>query len=103
MATGNNKYDFIKKLEWKSFLNEDELAIAEKFGIDGLLWLIDHFKGMPVYFTETRIDEMIKEYIKKNPDNLPKKTLARMFNYSLMTICRYNKTPEDPGFFDKNN
>lgn len=100
MASGNDKYNFIKKLDWKKFLNEDELAIAEKFGIDGLLWMINHFKGMPVYFTEARLDEMAKEYIKTNPDGLSSKELARMFNYSLMTIYRHNKQPEDPGLFE---
>jgi hypothetical protein len=100
IMSANDKYGFIKSLDWKRFFNEDELAIAERFGIDGLLWMIEHFKGMPVYFTEARIDEMKKEYIQKNPDKLTKKELARKMEYSLMTIYRYNNTPDDPGLFD---
>jgi hypothetical protein len=101
----NNKYDFIKKLNWREYLNEDELTIADHFGIDGLLWLIELFKGTPVYFTEARIDEMKKDYILKNPDKLSPRELARKLRYSLMTVYRYLGTTSanDPGLFDANN
>jgi len=103
MSVTNDKYCFIKKLDWHKYLNEDELAIADKFGIDGLLWLIEHFKGMPVYFTEARIDEMRKDYIQKNPDKLSPRDLARKMDYSLMTIYRYlgNAVESSPGLFDE--
>lgn len=97
-----DKYDFIKRLDWQNYFTEEELAIAELVGLEGLLLLIDHFKGMPVYFTEDRIEKMKKDYIQKNPDGLSKKDLARKMGYSLMTVYRYNNQPDDPGFFDEN-
>jgi hypothetical protein len=101
MSSTNDKYNFIKKLDWRKYLSEDEIAIAEQFGVDGLLWMIDRFKGMPVYFTEARIDEMKKDYVQKNPDKLSPRDLARKMGYSLMTVYRYlGTTSSDPELFD---
>ncbi|MCF8261587.1 MAG: hypothetical protein K9J12_12490 [Melioribacteraceae bacterium] len=95
------RYKFISNMEWENFLTEEELMICEIVGLEGFLNLLEHFKGMPVYFTEDRIDKMKKEFIRRNPDNLSKKELAKITELSLMTIYRYaGNGDNDPGLFD---
>lgn len=98
-----DKYEFITKVDWKNHFNEEELRMIQIVGLENFLKILDEFKGIPFYFTDDRINIMKKEYVKKNPEGLTKKDLARKVNFSLMTVYRYNNTPdnEDPGLFDK--
>ena len=95
------QYEFIKSIDWRTYFSEEENQIIDLIGLDSFLILLDHFKGIPFYFTEQRVDEMRKIYIQKNPDGLSKKDLARKMGYSLMTVYRYNNQPDNPGFFDE--
>lgn len=99
------EYEFVEQMKWKEVFNEDELAICELVGLEGFLKLLNHFRGMPFYFSEERIKKLKREYIQTNPDNLSKEELARKMGFALMTVYRYaaNGTPQNLNLFEDND
>lgn len=57
--------NWIKELDFTPHFTEEYNEIVELIGLDNFLKLFHRFKKMPVYFTETPIVKLKKEYIKK--------------------------------------
>jgi hypothetical protein len=73
---------FIKEIDYKKHLNEDQQLIVENIGIDGLLQLQNKFNKMVIYFPEEPFNAMRREYAKKMKDKMTARDLARKLERS---------------------
>lgn len=75
-------FEFIKEIDYKKFLNEDQLRIVESIGIEALIQLQENFNKMVIYFPEEPFNAMRREYARKMKDKMSARDLARKLERS---------------------
>lgn len=68
--------DWIKELDFTPHLTEEYLEIIDLIGLDNFIKLFNRFKKMPVYFTETPIIKLKKEYIKLSAERIQRNEIS---------------------------
>ncbi len=74
--------DWIKELDYTKAFNDDYIEIIELIGIDNFLKLYNHFRKLPLYFTEAPFTRLKSDYIRKHKQGI------RDGRLNISQICR---------------
>lgn len=97
------EYQIILDMDWKQYFTEEELEMIDCIGLENFLKALKRFRRQTFYFTEDRVLQMKKDFVRKNQNNISKKKLARETGFSERTIYNIISPSDDSqiSIFDK--
>ncbi len=91
----NSTHELVKQLDYEKYFNDEERLMIEIIGIDKFITLLEEFKSTYFYFSTERLNEIKKEWVKKQGRSQSKFVLCKKTGFSQRTIERLLGDPID--------